>query len=382
MPILVAPWAYQKMAHPDGELATARAAAHAGTIMVVSTTTQAYLEDVASAAEGPKWWQLYIFTDRGFTAERLKSVAASGYAAICFTVDFPVAGLRHRDTRSGFEMPVGLPDDDLVFDPNIRWDDLAWIREQAPLPLLVKGIMTAEDARVALDHGVDGIVVSNHGARQLDAVAAPLAVLPEIVDAVQGRVPVLVDGGFRRGTDVFKALALGASAVLVGRPTAWGLAAAGEDGVFDVLRILREELENVMTLAGDADGRGHHERLRRARLTAIGPSASMTRDARDRPAHPFVLLRRDVHPARARAAGVGARSRRRRPDRSRHDRRPRRGAGDGGRGRGRGRSRGRALGRVRADQRPRPVLLDGHRRRARCSASCSGCTTSGSVAGS
>ncbi len=250
MPILIAPWAYQKMAHPDGELATARAAAHAGTIMVVSTTTQAYLEDVASAAEGPKWWQLYIFTDRGFTAERLKSVAASGYAAICFTVDFPVAGLRHRDTRSGFEMPVGLPDDDLVFDPNIRWDDLAWIREQAPLPLLVKGIMTAEDARVALDHGVDGIVVSNHGARQLDAVAAPLAVLPEIVDAVQGRIPVLVDGGFRRGTDVFKALALGASAVLVGRPTAWGLAAAGEDGVYDVLRILREELENVMTLAG------------------------------------------------------------------------------------------------------------------------------------
>ncbi len=250
MPILVAPWAYQRMAHPDGELATARASARAGTIMVVSTTTQSYLEDVASAADGPKWWQLYIFTDRGFTAERLKSVHASGYSAICFTVDFPVAGLRHRDTRNAFEMPMGLPQDDLVFEPNIAWDDLAWIREQAPLPLLLKGIMTAEDATLAVDAGVDGIVVSNHGARQLDAVAAPLTVLPEIVDAVQGRVPVLVDGGFRRGTDVFTALALGASAVLVGRPAVWGLAAAGEEGVFDVLRILREELENVMTLAG------------------------------------------------------------------------------------------------------------------------------------
>lgn len=252
MPILIAPWAYQRMAHPDGELATARAAARAGTIMVVSTTTQAYLEDVASAADGPKWWQLYIFTDRGFTAERLKSVYASGYSAICFTVDFPVAGLRHRDARSGFEMPVGLPDDDLVFDPDITWGDLAWIREQAPLPLVVKGIMTAEDARLAVDAGADGIVVSNHGARQLDSVAATITVLPEIVDAVGGRIPVLVDGGVRRGTDVFKALALGAAAVLVGRPACWGLAVDGEDGVVDVLSILREELENTMALAGTA----------------------------------------------------------------------------------------------------------------------------------
>jgi len=250
MPILVAPWAYQRMAHPDGELATARAAARAGTIMVVSTTTQAYLEAVASAADGAKWWQLYLFTDRGFTAERLKSVHASGYAAICFTVDFPVAGLRHRDTRSGFEMPVGLPDDDLVFDPDISWDDLAWIREQAPLPLLVKGLLTAEDARLAVDAGADGIIVSNHGARQLDAVAATVTVLPEIVEAVGGRIPVLLDGGVRRGTDVFKALALGAAAVLVGRPTCWGLAVDGEDGVVDVLRILRVELENTMALAG------------------------------------------------------------------------------------------------------------------------------------
>ena len=249
-PVLVAPWAYQRLAHPEGELATARAAARAGTIVVVSSTAQAYLEDVAAASDGQKWWQLYIFTDRELTAEMLKRVHASGFGAICFTVDLPVVGLRHRDTRNAFEMPVGLPQDDLVFEPNITWDDIAWIREQAPLPLLLKGIMTAEDATLAVEAGVDGIVVSNHGARQLDAVAAPLTVLPEIVDAVQGRAPVLVDGGFRRGTDVFKALALGASAVLVGRPAVWGLAAAGEDGVADVLRILREELENVMTLAG------------------------------------------------------------------------------------------------------------------------------------
>ena len=250
MPILVAPWAYQRMAHPDGELATARAAARAGTIMVVSTTTHEYLEDVASASNGPKWWQLYVFTDRGLTTEMLERVEASGFLAICFTVDFPVAGLRHRDSRSGFEMPVGLPHDELVFDPDITWDDLSWIREQAHLPLLVKGIMTAEDARLAVDAGADGIVVSNHGARQLDHVAATITVLPEIVEAVGGRVPVLVDGGIRRGTDAFIALALGASAVLVGRAVAWGLAVDGEEGVVSVLRILRDELENAMSLAG------------------------------------------------------------------------------------------------------------------------------------
>lgn len=250
MPILVAPWAYQRLAHSDGELATARAAAKAGTIMCVSSTTVEYLEDVAGASDGPKWWQLYVYTDRGYSAEMLRRVHASGYAAVCFTVDFPVGGLRHRDTRNAFLMPIGLPDDDLVFDPTISWADLAWIREHAPLPVLVKGIMTAEDATIAVDESADGIVVSNHGARQLDSVAAPITVLPEIVDAVAGRVPVIVDGGFRRGTDVFKALALGADAVMVARPVCWGLAVAGEQGVSDVLSILRDELENTMALAG------------------------------------------------------------------------------------------------------------------------------------
>lgn len=247
-PVMVAPWAYQRMAHPDGELATARAAARAGTVMVVSSATHAYLEDVATASDAPKWWQLYLYTDRAYTDEMIDRVVSAGYAAICFTVDLPVLGLRDRDARNDF-----VPDTsggDQEYDPSIAWDDIAWVRERAPLPFLLKGIMTAEDARIALEAGVDGIVVSNHGARQLDSVAAPITVLPEIVDAVQGRIPVLVDGGFRRGTDVFKAIALGASAVMVGRPTCWGLTVAGEDGVVDVLRIVREELENVMALAG------------------------------------------------------------------------------------------------------------------------------------
>jgi 4-hydroxymandelate oxidase len=249
-PVLIAPWAYQPLAHPDGEPATARAAARVGTIMVVSTTALDRLEQVGTASTFPKWWQLYVFTDREFTAEILRRVHAAGYAAVCFTVDFPVGGLRHRDTRSGFEMPYGTTQSDHVFDPHISWRDLAWIRELAPLPLLVKGIMTAEDAKLALDQGVDGIVVSNHGGRQLDGVAAPISVVPEIVAAVEGRIPVLIDGGVRRGIDVFKALALGASAVLVGRPAVWGLTVAGEQGVVDVLTILRAELENAMALAG------------------------------------------------------------------------------------------------------------------------------------
>jgi isopentenyl diphosphate isomerase/L-lactate dehydrogenase-like FMN-dependent dehydrogenase len=250
MPIIVAPWAYQRLADPDGELATARAAERAGTVMCVSSTTFTYLEDVANASAGPKWWQLYVFTDRALSEEMLHRVHAAGYSAVCFTVDFPVGGLRHRDTRNAFVMPVGLPEDDHVFDPMISWDDLAWIREHAPVPVLLKGIMTSEDARLAVEHGADGIVVSNHGARQLDAVAATITVLPEVVEAVEGRIPVIVDGGFRRGTDVFKALALGADAVMVARPICWGLAVAGEQGVVDVLSILRDELENTMALAG------------------------------------------------------------------------------------------------------------------------------------
>jgi isopentenyl diphosphate isomerase/L-lactate dehydrogenase-like FMN-dependent dehydrogenase len=249
-PALVAPWAYQSLAHPEGEAATARAASRAGTIMVVSSTTVEFLEDVAGASEATKWFQLYVFTDRRKTADMLHRVVDAGYRAVCLTVDFPENGLRYRDERNGFVMPVGLPGDDIVYDPGLSWSDLPWIRAQAPLPLLVKGILTAEDATLAVEAGVDGIVVSNHGGRQLDGAPAGISVLPEVLEVVAGRVPVLVDGGVRRGTDVLKAVGLGASAVLVGRPTVWGLAVGGEQGVVDVLELLRSEFDNAMALTG------------------------------------------------------------------------------------------------------------------------------------
>jgi isopentenyl diphosphate isomerase/L-lactate dehydrogenase-like FMN-dependent dehydrogenase len=251
MPVMVAPWAYQWMVHADGEQATARAAERAGTVMVVSTTTELFLEDVAQASPGPKWWQLYVFTDRGHTVETLARVREAGFGAVVVTVDLQDIGLRHRDTRNTFEMPIGTRTSEYVYDPALSWDDLPWIRELLPgVPLLLKGILTAEDAALAVEAGVDGIVVSNHGGRQLDGVAAGITALPEVVDAVAGRIPVLMDGGVRRGTDIVKALALGASAVLVGRPTAWGLAVNGEQGVVDVLEILRTELMNAMMLTG------------------------------------------------------------------------------------------------------------------------------------
>jgi 4-hydroxymandelate oxidase len=251
MPVLVAPWAYQRSAHPDGELATARAAARAGTVMCVSTTASDILEEIAAASDGPKWWQLYVFTDRGYTEDMLERVVGAGFKAVVWTVDLNAYGLRHRETRSGYEPSISPTTETLAFDVTLSWDELPWIREHAPgLPLLLKGILTREDAELAVQAGADGIVVSNHGGRQLDSSPASLDALPEIVDAVAGRVPILMDGGVRRGTDVVKALALGATAVLVGRPTAWGLAAAGEEGVLDVLRILLVEVENAMTLCG------------------------------------------------------------------------------------------------------------------------------------
>ena len=250
-PVLVAPWAYQGLAHPDGELASARAAAAAGIAMVVSSTTTEFLEDVAAASDGPKWWQLYVFDDRKITSEMLRRIVAAGYSAVCLTVDFPVMGLRHRDTRNGFVPPIGMPASSLTFDPLLSWDDIGWVRERTPgLPVLVKGILTAEDAELAVAAGVDGVVVSNHGGRQLDGVPAGITALPEVVDAVAGRVPVLMDGGVRRGTDILKALALGAAAVMVGRPLIWGLAVDGEAGVSHVLALLRAEFENAMALTG------------------------------------------------------------------------------------------------------------------------------------
>ena len=222
--------------------------------MVVSTTTEAFLKKKVLPHPPSKWWQLYVFTDRGVTGPML-AAGASGHRLpppCMMTVDFQDAGLRHRDSRHRLrdaDRPY-LPSE-LVYDSAISWDDLPWIREQPRLPLLLKGILTGEDAALAVEAGVDGIVVSNHGGRQLDGVAAGITALPEVVDAVAGRAPVLMDGGVRRGTDVLKALGLGASAVLlVGRPCAWGLAVNGEQGVVDVLEILRAELRNAMILSG------------------------------------------------------------------------------------------------------------------------------------
>jgi 4-hydroxymandelate oxidase len=249
-PVLVAPWAFQSRADPEGEVATARAAARAGTIMVLSATSSHRLDDVAKASNAPKWFQLYLYRDRGFSKEALLRAYELGFGAVVFTVDVPVLGKRDRDRRNELDMPIEGPGQELDFDPSITWDDLAWIRESAPLPLLIKGILTAEDARLAVDRGVDGIVVSNHGGRQLDGAPAALDALVEVVEAVERRVEVLMDGGIRRGTDVLKALALGAGAVMVGRPAAWGLAVAGEDGVANVLEILREEFDLAMALTG------------------------------------------------------------------------------------------------------------------------------------
>jgi isopentenyl diphosphate isomerase/L-lactate dehydrogenase-like FMN-dependent dehydrogenase len=281
MPVLIAPTAYQRLAHPDGELATARAASAAGTLMVVSTIATASLEEVASAATGPLWFQLYMSPEREICRDLLRRAEAAGYRAICLTVDTPVLGRRERDVRNRFSLPPGLTlrnfEGDLaamprtqkgsgfavaasrLIDASITWDTVGWIRSETKLPVVVKGVIAAADVRPAIDAGVSAIVVSNHGGRQLDGCEPTLRALPHVVEAAGGRVEVLVDGGIRRGTDVLKALGLGARAVLVGRPVLWGLAAGGEAGVRFTLEMLRSEFVMAMGLAGCPD------------VTAIGP---------------------------------------------------------------------------------------------------------------
>jgi isopentenyl diphosphate isomerase/L-lactate dehydrogenase-like FMN-dependent dehydrogenase len=249
-PVAVAPWAFQRQVHPDGELATARAAAALGVPMCVSSTVLDGLEDVVVSGAA-LWWQLYVWRDRSATADLVQRAQAAGYAALVWTVDVPALGSRHRDTRNAYSLPVGPAGSPQEFEPDLSWDDLAWIRDQSPgLPVLVKGVLRAEDALLALEHGADAIIVSNHGGRQLDRAPASLDALPGVVDAVDGRVPVLMDGGVRDGVDVLVAMALGAAAVLVGRPTAWGLAVDGQAGVEAVLRFLDDGLHNAMANAG------------------------------------------------------------------------------------------------------------------------------------
>ncbi len=272
LPVLLSPTAFNRLAHDDGEMAAARAARTAGTVMIGSTLSTCTLEDVATAGQGPLWFQLYVYKDRGLTQELIARAEACGYGALVLTVDTPLLGRRYRDLRNNFVLPEGISMRNFeaamtnaarwgvhssfssyvhdLFDATLTWDAVSWLLGQTRLPIIVKGILTEEDASLAVHNGVSGVIVSNHGGRQLDGVNASIDALPEVVDAVAGRVEVLMDGGIRRGTDVLKALALGARAVCIGRPYLWALAAAGEAGVVDVLRILREELALAMALSG------------------------------------------------------------------------------------------------------------------------------------
>jgi len=261
LPVLVAPMAYQRAAHPDGEVAMANAAREAGTIVCHSTFATTTAAEVARTGV-KRWFQLYVPRDEGLTREFCTQARELGFSALVVTVDLPVAGRRERDLRTGWAVPhelivpsVGLrglkPHEvGRMVSPSVTWGDIESLASTARLPVVLKGILTAEDALLACEHGAAGIVVSNHGGRQLDGVPAPIDVLPEVVDAVAGRAELLVDGGIRRGTDVVKALALGASAVLAGRAPLWGLAAAGQAGARHVLELLRAELELALQLLG------------------------------------------------------------------------------------------------------------------------------------
>jgi 4-hydroxymandelate oxidase len=259
-PVLVAPTAFHRLAHPDGEVATARGAADAGTVMVVSMAATRTVEDVATAG-GPLWFQLYPQPDRAFTEFVVRRAEAAGCRALVVTVDSPVFGRRERDRRHGFtDLPVGLVCENMrddtgrvrtiVMDDRLGWDRIDRLLETTRLPILLKGVLHPADAELAVEHGVAGLLVSNHGGRQLDGAVATIDALPAIVKAVGGRVPVLLDGGVRRGVDVLAALALGATAVLIGRPVVWGLAVDGSTGVRRVLDDLRADLDHVLALAG------------------------------------------------------------------------------------------------------------------------------------
>ncbi len=282
-PIAIAPTALQRLAHPEGELATARAAARAGALMILSTTSTYSLEEVAATSRevgGTLWFQLYVFKDRAASRDLVQRAEHEGCKALVLTADTPMLGKRERDIRNGFHLPpdiqtknysaIGATSVDTVsagsglsnhffqnIDASLTWKDVEWLCSITNLPVLVKGVMRADDALQAARHGASGIVVSNHGGRQLDTSAATIEVLPQVVAAVRSSadssissLEILVDGGIRRGTDVLKALALGAKAVLLGRPILWGLAADGERGVETALHCIRDEFDNAMAISG------------------------------------------------------------------------------------------------------------------------------------
>jgi 4-hydroxymandelate oxidase len=276
-PVLVPPMGFHGLCHLDAEAATARATADEETIFCASTVSNCSLEAIANASgKGTRWFQLYVYRDREITRGLVERAAAAGFSALCLTVDTPLAGNRERDRRNMLRMPEHLELGNFPhthtdqhhhpagegsslaqyiaaqWDPSLTWADVEWLRSIAPIPLIVKGVLAPQDAVLAIEHGASAVMVSNHGGRQLDSVPAPITMLPAIVDAIGDRAEVLLDGGVRRGTDVLKALALGARAVLVGRPILWGLTLDGYDGVRSVLRHIREEVDLAMALAGCA----------------------------------------------------------------------------------------------------------------------------------
>ena len=270
LPILVAPTAFHQLATPDGEIATAQAAQKSGTIMTLSTLSNKPVEDVAKACS-KLWFQLYAYKDRGATKALVQRAEKAGCRALVLTVDAPFLGVREADVRNNFQLPPGFTVANLsgdpnslpnvegsglagyfssLIDPSLTWNFLDWLREITDLPLVVKGIVRADDALKAVERGCDGIVVSNHGGRQLDTSPATISVLPSITKAIKGRLNILLDGGIRRGTDVVKALAYGADAVFVGRPILWGLGSSGSDGAYEVIELFRREIDLAMALCG------------------------------------------------------------------------------------------------------------------------------------
>ncbi len=272
-PVMIAPTAFQRLAHPEGEIATVKAGGAEGTIMILSALANTSVEEVVKNSTGPVWFQLYVYKDREATKDLIRRVEEAGCTALVLTVDAPLVGTRERDIKNEFRLPEGLSVENLnaagmgkvegssgasglaayfssMIDQSLNWKDIEWLRSVTKLPVLLKGIACAEDAKLAHNSGVEGIVVSNHGGRQLDTCRATIEVLPEVVDAVSGKMEILVDGGIRRGTDIVKAIALGAKAVLAGRPVLWGLAHDGENGVRQVLQILRNEFDLAMALCG------------------------------------------------------------------------------------------------------------------------------------
>jgi 4-hydroxymandelate oxidase len=272
MPILIAPTAFHKLACEQGEIATARAARTAGTVFILSSLSNIAMEPVFAEAASPRWFQLYMYKDRGITSELVKRAESAGAEAIMLTVDAPGLGTRERDVRNGFQLPAGLTAANLAaagkgnfpemkgsrlaayveanFKSDLGFDDLDWLCGSTGLPVMIKGVCSGDDARRAAKHGAKAVVVSNHGGRQLDTAPATSEVLPYVVDAAGDLCEIYVDGGIRRGSDVLKAIALGARAVLVGRPILWGLSVGGEQGVVRILEILKRELDEAMLLCG------------------------------------------------------------------------------------------------------------------------------------